>query len=67
MLDGIVDAFLASQTAFSVVHSLLVARFEVHGRMKTVVRNVALDLVGRHLLDSLFDAMHDQFISCPYD
>jgi len=31
-----------------------------------VVRKVALDLVGHHLLDCLLDAMHDHFKSCPY-
>jgi hypothetical protein len=32
----------------------------------TVVRKVALDLVGHHLLGSLLDAMYDHFISCSY-
>ena len=31
-----------------------------------VVRKVALDLVGHHLLDSLLDAMYDHFIFCFY-
>lgn len=35
-------------------------------RYVCVVRYVALDLVGNHLLDSLLHAMYDQFISCPY-
>lgn len=36
MLDSLADAFLASQMACSVVHVHRVARFEVHGGMKTV-------------------------------
>lgn len=32
----------------------------------TAARDVALDLVGHHLLESLLDAMYEQFISCPY-
>jgi hypothetical protein len=34
--------------------------------MKIVVKKVALDLVGHHLLDSLLYAMYDHFISCSY-
>jgi hypothetical protein len=35
-------------------------------RLCSVVRTVALDLVGYHLLSSLLDAMYDHFISCSY-
>lgn len=43
---------------------VIVIRLEPH--QEIVVRTVTLDLVGYHLLDSLFNAMYDQSMSCLY-